>query len=226
MAESQGRPIRSYVLRAGRITQAQKRGIMNLRSKYACDLEVVNDIGSLFPTSGPLALEIGFGNSDNLISSAIARPNTNFIGCEVHPPGVAQALIAIEDHGLTNVKIFDRDVHDLVVCLDEKSLDSVDIFFPDPWPKKKHTKRRLVQQKFLEMLVIKLKKNGIFRFSTDNPAYALDVLELARCNKRWRNLAGDRLWSPRPTHRVITRFEEKARKAQSKIFEISMCRLI
>lgn len=208
------------------MTQAQKRGIVNLRSKYACDLETIKDIGSLFPTPGPLALEIGFGNSDNLISSAAARPNTNYIGCEVHPPGVAQALIAIEDCGLTNVKIFYRDVHDLVMGLGDLSLDSVDIFFPDPWPKKKHIKRRLVQSKFLEILALKLKRNGIFRFSTDNLAYALDVLELTRHNKCWRNLAGERLWSPRPAQRVITRFEEKARKAQSEIFEISMCCLI
>ena len=226
MAEFQARPVRSYVLRAGRITQAQKKGIVNLRSKHACDLETIKDIGSLFPTPGLLALEIGFGNSNNLISSALARPNTNYIGCEVHPPGVAQALIAIEDCGLTNVKIFDRDVHDLVLGLSDRSLDRVDIFFPDPWPKKKHIKRRLVQSKFLEILAIKLKKNGIFRFSTDNSDYALAVLELAQNNKRWRNLAGDRLWSPRPTQRIITRFEERARKAQSQIFEISMCGLI
>ncbi len=222
MAGLRGRPIRSYVLRAGRITQAQKKGLANLRSKHVCDLEAIEDIGSLFPSPGPLALEIGFGNSDNLISSALARPNTNYIGCEVHPPGVAQALLAIESRGLTNVKIFDQDVHDLVVSLSDRSLDSVDIFFPDPWPKKKHMKRRLVQSKFLEILALKLKKNSIFRFSTDNSDYALDVLELARDNECWRNLAGENFWSPRPTQRIITRFEEKARKAQSQIFEISM----
>jgi tRNA (guanine-N7-)-methyltransferase len=185
-------------------------------------LEAIKDIGSLFSTSGSLALEIGFGNSDNLISSAMTRPNMNYLGCEVHPPGVAQALIAIEDLGLTNVKIFDQDVHDLVVGLSDRSLDSVDIFFPDPWPKKKHVKRRLVQSEFLDTLALKLKKNGIFRFATDNLAYALDVLELAQDNTCWRNLAGDKFWSPRPTQRIVTRFEGKARKAQSQIFEISM----
>jgi tRNA (guanine-N7-)-methyltransferase len=87
-------------------------------------------------------------------------------------------------------------------------------------------KRRLVQLKFLEILALKLKKSGIFRFSTDNLAYALDVIELASDSKCWRNLAGNKFWSPRPTQRIVTRFEGKARKAQSQIFEISMCCLI
>ena len=216
------RSIRSYVLRAGRITPAQKSGLLTLKSKYTADLGSLGQVERLFDCVGSIHLEIGFGNSDNLIASASARPNTNYLGCEVHPPGIAQALIAIERLRLTNVKVFDQDVYSLLPAMKDNSLDGVDMFFPDPWPKKKHVKRRLVQAEFLKLLGKKLKRRGIFRFATDNMSYAMDVVALVRDMEGWRNLAGDALWSPRPVQRIVTRFEAKARKELRRIFEISI----
>jgi len=215
------RAIRSYVVRAGRITAAQKSGLLSLGPKYTCDLGTVKDVDSLFVMSGPVHLEIGFGNADNLIESARLKPNTNHLGCEVHSPGIAQALISIENYRLRNVKVVNNDVHDLLVALGEGSLDSVDIFFPDPWPKKKHTKRRLIQAEFLELLATKLKRSGVFRFATDNAVYALEVIELIANIASWSNLAGEGRWAPRPNQRVLTRFEGKAKRQGDRIFEIA-----
>ena len=208
-------------MRAGRTTAAQVKALGELQSLYGFNLEKIEKIDDLFALAGPLHLEIGFGNSENIIHMARYHPNNNYLGCEVHPPGLARALLAIDKLSLSNVRAAGIDAIDLLTSISAEALDSVYIYFPDPWPKKRHNKRRLVNKNFLNLLYPALKKSGVFRFASDDAVYAEMVKDLIGNSAEWINLAGGRKWSPRPNDRVLTRFEKRAGILKDKVFEIT-----
>ena len=208
-------------MRAGRTTAAQVKALGELQSLYGFNLEKIEKIDDLFALAGPLHLEIGFGNSENIIHMARYHPNNNYLGCEVHPPGLARALLAIDKLSLSNVRAAGIDAIDLLTSISAEALDSVYIYFPDPWPKKRHNKRRLVNKNFLNLLYPALKKSGVFRFASDDAVYAEMVKDLIGNSTEGINLAGGRKWSPRPNDRVLTRFEKRAGILKDKVFEIT-----
>jgi tRNA (guanine-N7-)-methyltransferase len=216
------RSIRSYVIRQGRMTSAQSRALNELMPCYGLDTSQLNDPDLAFGQRAPLALEIGIGNGDNLLAMATRSPATHYLGCEVHRPGLGHALLGLGAGQLTNVRLLDADAHDVLRALPRASLDCVYMFFPDPWPKKRHHKRRLLNAELLELLAEKLKPSASFHFASDDHDYALAVLETCSASRRWRNLAGVQSWAPRLKRRVITRFEKRALTAQRPIFELAL----
>jgi tRNA (guanine-N7-)-methyltransferase len=214
------RPIRSYVLRAGRMTAAQDRVLSSLLPRYALTLDQLTAPAHAFARRAPLHLEIGIGNGENLAAMAGRLAYADFIGCEVHRPGLGHVLNLIEARSLSNVRLAPIDVHDTLGALAPQCLDAAYMFFPDPWPKKRHHKRRLLSVELLTALAAKLKPNGCFYFATDHAEYgdfARAVLNLA---PGWLNLAGPDARAPRPHQRIATLFNSRARAAGRPICEL------
>ena len=210
-AEGRQRGIRSYVIRAGRLTSGQERALGDLLPRYGLDpaggfLDTVD----VFGRSGPLVLEVGFGMGQSLAAMAQARPDECFIGVEVHPPGVGSLLLAIESAGLGNLRVFHCDVNEVLArCIAPESLHRVQVYFPDPWPKKRHHKRRLVQPAFLDRLWPLLQAGGLFHMASDWKPYIDEVLDWSRDLPGWQNHAGAAGVMPRPPWRPQTRFEAR-----------------
>lgn len=168
------RPIRSYVLRAGRITPAQERALAQLWPRYGVDFQSAElDLSALFGRKAPVTLEIGFGNGEHLLRRARAEPERDFLGVEVHRPGIGHLLLAAERAGVANLRIL---AHDAVEVLEQQiapsSLDEIQLLFPDPWPKKRHHKRRLVQPAFIDLVASRLARSGRLYIATDWQPYA------------------------------------------------------
>src|SRR5580693_668139 len=187
------RSIRSFVTRAGRITAAQERALAELWPAYGVDPGPGTlDLPAVFGREAPRTLEIGFGNGENLITLAAAHPQRDFLGVEVHRPGVGRLLLALEARALTNVRVI---CHDAVEVLEQQIapqwLQEILVHFPDPWPKKRHHKRRLIQPPFAELLASRLMHGGLLRLATDWQPYALAMLETLTAIPALRNLAAD-----------------------------------
>jgi len=215
------RAIRSYVLRAGRITAAQRRALEVLMPLYGIAYEpVALDLDRVFGRSAPRVMEIGFGNGDTLVELAAQSPGRDFIGVEVHPPGVGHCLLEIESRGLANVRVI---AHDAVEVLAQQiaaaSLDEVLLYFPDPWPKKRHHKRRIVQPAFAELVADRLKPSGRFKLATDWEPYAAWMLEVLNATPGIANLASDGGCIERP-ERGATRFERRGRRLGHRVFDL------
>jgi tRNA (guanine-N7-)-methyltransferase len=178
----------------------------------------------VFGRAAPRVLEIGFGNGDTLVELAAAQPGTDFIGVEVHPPGVGHCLLEIAARGLTNVRVI---VHDAVEVLSEQlapaSLDEVLLYFPDPWPKKRHHKRRIVQPAFAELVASRLKPGGSFRLATDWEPYAAWMLEVLNGCPALANVAPDGGCVGRG-ERGSTRFERRGRRLGHAVFDLEFRR--
>jgi tRNA (guanine-N7-)-methyltransferase len=220
------RGIRSYVLRAGRITPAQKRALEELMPRHGLAFAGRPlDLDAAFGRRAPRVLEIGFGNGDTLVEIAALAPGTDFIGVEVHPPGIGHCLLAIEAAGLTNVRIV---AHDAVQVLREglapASLDEVLLYFPDPWPKKRHHKRRIVQPEFVALVASRLKPGGRFRLATDWEPYAAWMLEVIGASPEFRNAAPGGGCVERP-ERGATRFERRGQRLGHAVFDFEYCRI-
>ncbi|MEX2480547.1 MAG: tRNA (guanosine(46)-N7)-methyltransferase TrmB [Gammaproteobacteria bacterium] len=214
------RRIRSFVLRAGRMTAAQERALSELLPHYLLSPHELAQPGQAFQRHAALYLEIGIGNGDNLVAMAERHPEADFIGCEVHRPGLGHVLNLVRARDLRNVRVVDTDVRDLLAALIPASLDGVYMFFPDPWPKKRHHKRRLLNDALLDSLAGKLKSNGCFYFATDDADYGEAALTTVDAAPAWQNLAGVKASAPRPRWRVVTRFEARARAAGRPVCEI------
>jgi tRNA (guanine-N7-)-methyltransferase len=215
------RGVRSYVLRAGRITAAQKRALAELLPKHGIPFSpAVLDLDAVFGRRAPRVLEIGFGNGDTLVELAARHPERDFIGAEVHPPGVGHCLLAIEARGLPNVRVV---AHDAVEVLAEQlapaSLDEVLLLFPDPWPKKRHHKRRIVQPEFVALVASRLRPGGRFRLATDWEPYASWMLEVIGASPDFANAAPGGGCMPRP-ERGATRFETRGRRLGHEVFDL------
>lgn len=216
------RRVRSFVRRPGRLTPAQKRALEQRLPHYQVPAGI-SDLREFFKRSAPLVMEIGFGNGDALSWMAANEPDKNFIGVEVHEPGVGRLLNRLDEAALTNVGIVMHDAVDLLSSqVVPASLDEVRIYFPDPWPKKRHHKRRLIKPAFLEQLATSLRSGGILHLATDWEPYALWMLDALGQIPVFELLGNP--WSPRPRWRPQTHFETRGLKKGHRIFDM-VCRL-
>ena len=204
------RPIRSFVLRQGRLTPAQQRALDEAMPHYGVAYaQQLLDLAAVFGRSDSAKIvEIGFGMGETTAAIAQAQPECDFLGIEVHTPGVGSLLKQAQAQGLENVRIVQHDaVEVLRNMIPDASLDGVHIFFPDPWHKKRHHKRRLVQAEFVGLLAQKLKPGGYLHMATDWQEYAEWALEVLRAEPRLQNTAQD--YAPRPAYRPLTKFERR-----------------
>jgi tRNA (guanine-N7-)-methyltransferase len=217
------RSIRSFVMRGGRITEAQQRALDLLWPQYGISFSAAPlDLDTAFGRSAPITLEIGFGNGDNLAEQAAAHPERNYLGVEVHRPGVGRLLLSLEDRQLRNAKVICHDaVEVLTHQVPAQSLSEVVILFPDPWHKKRHHKRRLVQAPFVELVTDRLASGGVLRFASDWQPYADAVLEVLNANPRLRNTASGGGFIPRPGERNPTRFERRGERLGHDVWDIA-----
>lgn len=208
------RPIRSYVRREGRITNAQKRALDNFAEKYfiPADNQPL-DFDFLFGCKARTVLEIGFGDGKSLALMAEAEPETNFLGIEVHRPGIGNLLQVLELTNISNVRVCNYDALELIKNrIVDSSLDAVHLFFPDPWPKKRHHKRRLVKQSFLSEIARILKPNGVIHMATDWHDYAEQMMQELNNQRMFRNTIGINQFAERPAYRPETKFERRGLK--------------
>lgn len=203
------RPIRSFVLRQGRLTAAQARAVSDLMPQFGIPFSRQPlDLDAAFGRAAPRILEIGFGMGGATAEIAGANPGLDYLGVEVHTPGVGNLLKLIAENGLGNIRIIQHDaVEVLRDMIADGALDGVHIFFPDPWPKKRHHKRRLLQPEFLALLCARLKPGGYLHFATDWEEYAQWALEMMRAEPALENTAAD--FAPRPEYRPLTKFERR-----------------
>jgi tRNA (guanine-N7-)-methyltransferase len=220
------RSIRSFVTRTGRITEAQERALEVLWPKYGVEFAPTPlSLDTLFGRRAPRSVEIGFGNGDNLAKTAAEHRERDYLGIEVHRPGVGRLLLALEEGQLTNVRLICHDaVEVLAQQIPPASLDEVVILFPDPWPKKRHHKRRLVQGAFVELVTERLAPGGLIRMATDWQPYAEEMLATLRANPRLLNLAADGAYIPRPADRIVTRFERRGERLGHDVWDLAFQR--
>lgn len=203
------RGIRSYVRRAGRTTTGQAKALEALGPRFMVPYQPQPvDLAQVFGRSAPTVLEIGFGMGEATAHIAGVMPGKNFLCCEVHPPGVGALLKRIGDLGLTNIRIVEHDaVEVLDHMLPEQSLAGVHIFFPDPWHKARHNKRRLVQPHFVAKLLPRLEPGGYIHCATDWEPYAQQMLEVLAAEPQLKNTAEG--FAQRPEYRPLTKFENR-----------------
>lgn len=222
MAESNSRPIRSYVLRQGRLTEAQARALDELWPRYGIeDGDESVDPAELFGRAAPLVVEIGFGDGAATWRMARAEPDKDFIGLEVHQPGVGRLLQALAQHGLDNVRVACTDaVPFLRDRLADASISELRIYFPDPWPKKRHHKRRIIQPGFLDLAARKLRPGGLLHLATDWRNYAEHMLEVLGAHPAFENLSPAGGWCPRPPWRPETKYERRGQRLGHDSFDL------
>ncbi len=195
------------------MTEAQDRAWRELWPRFGIEPgDEPIDLAAVFGRDAPRTLEIGFGNGDTLLALASTQPERDFLGIEVHRPGVGHLLLRIAEAGLKNVRVICRDaVEVLERCIPAGSLDEVLIYFPDPWPKKRHHKRRIVQPGFVELVATRLRPGGVLRMATDWEHYAQQMLEVAGACAALSN-ESDEEFVPRPQSRPPTRFERRGQR--------------
>lgn len=220
------RTVRSFVRRTGRMTPGQERALSELWPRYGLDYSPdLLDPAEVFGRSAPLVLEVGFGNGESLVAHAAANPDCDYIGIEVHEPGVGHCMIHAAAASLSNLRIVCHDAIDVLQNqVPDRSLSRLNLYFPDPWPKKKHHKRRIFQQSFLEMVAGKLIDDGALHIATDWANYAehideiIDQSDLFRLDERREHAGDDAL--DRPT----TRFERRGLHKGHRIFDWRLIR--
>ena len=228
MNEREHRPIRSFVMRTGRMTTGQARALEDLWPRYGVEYSPAPlSLDALFARRAPRTLEIGFGNGEHLAALAAAHPERDYLGIEVHRPGVGHLLMLATNNSLTNLR---ASAHDAVEVLREQItpgvLDEVLVLFPDPWHKKRHHKRRLIQPPFVELVASRLTPGGTFRLATDWEPYALQMLEvLGSANMVFANLSPTGDWVPRPEERAPTRFEKRGARLGHGVWDLAFQRL-
>jgi len=214
MSEAKHRKVRSFVLRKGRLTTAQQHALDELWPHYGIENRAtVLDFADHFERAADVILEIGFGNGESTWRMAQQEPEKNFIGAEVHEPGIGHLMLALEKHAIENVRIVCTDV---VPFLQNRiaagSLAGVRIYFPDPWPKKRHHKRRLIQPGFVDLLARCMAHDAIFHLATDWQPYADHVLEVMQSRDDFVNLSASGDYCPRPAWRPYTKYEARGER--------------
>ncbi len=205
------RRIRSFVLREGRLTKGQERALIQFWPTMGLEHQTTPyHLAEVFGRDSHVVLEIGFGMGKSLVEMAKAAPEKDFIGIEVHKPGVGACLGEAETAQVKNLRVFEHDAVEILNdSIADASLDTVQLFFPDPWHKKRHHKRRIVQPEFVQLLRKKLKIGGVFHMATDWENYAEHMLEVMMNAEGFKNLASDERYVPRPEHRPLTKFENR-----------------
>lgn len=216
------RTIKSFVLRTGRMTAGQQKAYDEYWPKLGLD---INDGPLEFPTlfgrESQVVLEIGFGMGKSLVEMAHNEPEKDFIGIEVHVPGVGKLLHSMEEQGVDNIRVFCHDaVEVLAQCIPDNSLDRVQVYFPDPWHKKKHHKRRLIQPAFVQTLRKKLKTGGVLHLATDWEHYAEHMMEVMTSAEGFRNQANKHCFSERPAYRPSTKFEKRGERLGHGVWDL------
>ena len=214
------RPIRSFVLRQGRVSNAQQRAHDTLLPQFGIPYSPqIVDLDRLFGRNATKVLEIGFGMGETTAAIATQHPENDYLGIEVHTPGVGSLLKVINEQSLTNVRIVQHDaVEVLRNMIAPETFDAVHVFFPDPWPKKRHHKRRLLQAEFVALLVQRMKPGAYLHAATDWQEYAEHILGVLKRESRLANSVAD--YAPRPDYRPHTKFETRGLKLGHGVWDI------
>ncbi|ASG68377.1 tRNA (guanosine(46)-N7)-methyltransferase TrmB [Francisella halioticida] len=215
------RQVKSYVQRSGRVTKKQQQALENYAEKYMIDYDQNRQINfsEVFANTNPVILEIGFGMGGSLIQMALENSEKNYLGIEVHKAGVGNILYEIKDQNIANLRIMSHDAVEILEnMIVDQSLYGVQVYFPDPWHKKKHNKRRLVNQSNIDLFAKKLKIGGIFHYASDWLPYAKDVLKLLENNDKYQNMYLG--FAPRPEWRPLTKFEKRGQNLDHQISDI------
>jgi len=206
--------VRSFVLRGGRLTEGQKRALDEFWPRFGIETgESPLDFKVLFGNDAPVIMEIGFGNGDATWQMAQAHPAENYLGVEVHQPGVGHLLLKMKQHGIANIRIANEDAVEFLrerVALE--SLDGVRIYFPDPWPKKRHHKRRLIQSSLIELLASRMRPGAVLHLATDWEPYAEHMLEVMRASGGFENLSPSGDFCDQPEWRPETKYERRGER--------------
>ncbi len=218
-------PVRSFVKRTTRTTLAQREAITTLLPSYAVNMAADFEKSVEFGRSAPCWLEIGFGNGQALLELAGRFPDVDFIGAEVHDPGVGRLLMGLQVQALTNVRVHHGDVVDLLKeTIPDASLARILLWFPDPWPKKRHHKRRLLGPEMAALLSAKLESEGVLHTATDWEPYAEQMLEVLESESSLTNRHGEGQYAPDADVRPETRFEERGRKLGHGVWDLQFSR--
>jgi tRNA (guanine-N7-)-methyltransferase len=225
------RSIRSFVVRGGRATAGQQRGLTELFPVYGIPADELTssdagtqriDFDNVFGRSAPRMIEIGFGAGEALLEFSRQHPQMNCLGIEVHPPGIGHLLLGLDEAKITNVRVIARDaVEVLRDRIAPASIDLIHVFFPDPWPKKRHHKRRLIQPEFAHLLASVLAPNGVLRLATDWEHYAQHMREVLDGCAALRNMSLTNDFMPREASRVLTRFERRGQRLGHGVWDLA-----
>jgi tRNA (guanine-N7-)-methyltransferase len=216
------RPVKSFVLRGGRMTTGQERAYAAYWPRLGLErADGLFDPARSFGRTAPLVLEIGFGMGHSLVAMAAAEPDKDFLGVEVHKPGVGKLMALANDQQLANLRVYRDDAVDILRdCIAPASLTRVQLYFPDPWHKKKHHKRRIVQPAFVELVASRLAPEGLFHLATDWESYAGHMLDTLEESRAFANMAGPGYFSPRPAWRPVTKFERRGARLGHGVWDL------
>ena len=228
--DENGRPmrrIRSFVRRQGRLTKGQQHALDHFWPEKGVEYQPEPvDLADLFEREAPVVLEIGFGMGASLVTMAQANPQQNFLGIEVHSPGVGACLSAADEAGVENLRVMCHDAVDVLnQMIPDNSLRMVQLFFPDPWHKARHNKRRIVQVPFAELVLRKLKLGGVFHMATDWEAYAEHMLEVMNSIAGYKNQSETQDYVPRPQSRPLTKFEQRGQRLGHGVWDLMFERI-
>ncbi|ORM66367.1 tRNA (guanosine(46)-N7)-methyltransferase TrmB [Pantoea rodasii] len=223
--DENGRPlrrIRSFVRRQGRLTKGQQHALDNYWPEMGVEFQQEPlDLAALFGREAPVVLEIGFGMGASLVTMAQNNPHQNFLGLEVHAPGVGACLASAKEAGVDNLRVMCHDaVEVLQQMIPDNSLRMVQLFFPDPWHKARHNKRRIVQVPFAELVMRKLKLGGVFHMATDWEEYAKHMLEVMSSIDGYKNQSESHDYVPRPETRPLTKFEQRGQRLGHGVWDL------
>jgi len=223
--DEQGRPlrrIRSFVRRQGRLTKGQQLAVDKFWPAMGVDYQAAPlEFSSLFGREAPVTLEIGFGMGASLVQMAAEHPEHDFLGLEVHLPGVGACLLSANELGIGNLRVMCHDaVEVLEIMIPDDSLALVQLYFPDPWHKSKHHKRRIVQGPFVDLVRRKLRAGGVFHMATDWQPYAEHMLDVMTQAALFRNLSLENDYVPRPEFRPLTKFEQRGQRLGHGVWDL------
>ena len=220
--EYKNKPIRSYVIRGGRMTDGQRNAFDRAWSIYGVSLFAGEfDAKEQFKREAPLVLEVGFGMGDSLLAMAQQEADKDFLGIEVHPPGVGRLINNAEKESLDNLRVYMADAVDVINdCIPDGAISRFQLYFPDPWHKKKHNKRRIVQPEFMQLIRRKLAIGGLCHLATDWENYADQMMEVMSAAEGYENTAGEYRFAHKPNFRPETKFERRGERLGHGVWDL------
>lgn len=222
------RKIKSFVRRGGRMTGGQALAYNSMMPKYGIEfVKKTINFSQLFGNDAPVVLEIGFGMGASLAEQAAKNPHLNFFGIEVHRPGIGALMLRVQEQGLTNIRTICHDAIDVLEqMINDASLSRVQLYFPDPWHKTRHNKRRIVKPEFVQLLHHKIQVEGIYHMATDWEDYAKHMLKVMGQEKNWRNLSETNNYIARPEERPMTKFEKRGERLGHGVWDLMFTKII